>query len=125
MRAISDVGVKGVYSRCAPETQSLEAVIIEDTRLQNSKIFIPCLGLNKIGAAASYLTQLDPRLCIQNGCSYSLSRLSIGDSVPLGWGGGNTGASMQARRRQSSLLNSLPNSGPQCPQWPQKEVPRL
>lgn len=103
------LSVRGVYSRCVPETQSLEAVMSEDTRLHNfQRIFIPCLGLNQDRNAASYLTQLDPRLCIQNGrSSLSLSRLSIGDSVPLGWGWRQT---LEPNAGQGKQIQSLGNS---------------
>lgn len=92
---------------CVPKTQSLEAVMSEDTRLQNfQRIFIPCLGLNQDRNAASYLTQLDPRLCIQNGCS----SLSLSPDCPLvtlcPWagGGGRHWSLMKARASKSSLL---------------------
>lgn len=113
----------GVYQK----TQSLEAVMSEDTRLQNfQRIFIPCLGLSKIGTLHHISHNLILRLCIRMDALPSLSRLSIGDSVPLGWGWSRHWSLMQARASKSSLLGiHTSNSGPQCPQWPQKEVPRL
>lgn len=81
----------------------------EETRLQNfQRIFIPCLGLNQDRSPASYPTQLALRLCIQNGCSsLSLSGLSVGDSVPLGWAWRQT---LEPNAGQGKQIQSLGNS---------------